>query len=63
MSFSKPETPALPVPPAAQPPPPLFGQGQTQGQKPKRAPAQPTFLGGETKAQGTQLGTKTLLGQ
>lgn len=63
MSFGAPATPPLPVPPGAPPPPPLFGEGQTQGQKPGRKSSQPTFLGGEARPQGDQLGIKTLLGQ
>lgn len=61
MSFGTPDTPALPVPPAAAQAPPMFGS-QPQGKKPKAKSQTPTFLGSEAVANPSNTGQKTLLG-
>lgn len=56
-------SPPLPVLPNAPSAPPMFGESQAQGMKPKRKSQNTTFLGSAyTPVQG-QLGTATLLGQ
>lgn len=67
MSFSSPEPPpAPPIPQAPEAPaaPLMFGQSpqRGQGQKPKRKPFTPTFLGSEM-VPTSPMGGKTLLGQ